>query len=341
MWINGIFYDMSAAPVWGADIQVLVGGKDRTGVMLPYLIDVSVTDKAGKSSDSCSLTFDDTDDVISLDMEGAEIEVVMNKTSVFEGVVETARSTGSRGGGRLVPVTAKSFDTRGPAKQPLAFHRDETTLGGFLSDAAKKAGFTMEVDPAFAPIARDYFSAEYESFLDLGEKFARELDGTFKLRGKKAVLVKRGATSLATAYGVVGPGGNVISWDIAPFTGRPQFQKAEARWFDRKKAEFKTETVDLDVGGDASNIIRLPMGDEDQAKARAGARKGEAKRGKGGGTIVTDLMVEAQAEAIFMLSGAKRDADGPWRIDGVTHHANRSGGAITTHDVKEPGAGED
>lgn len=338
MWINGVYYDLSAAPAWGVDWSVSVGGKDRTGVMQPFLIDISVTEKAGKSADTCSLTFDDTDGAIDLDMEGADISVALSGLTVFEGVVETARSTGSRGGGRLVPVTAKSFDTRGPAKQPLAFHRDETTLGGFLGDAAKKAGFSLSVDPAFASIARDYFAADYESFLDLGERFARELDGTFKLRGKKAVLVKRGATVLPPVYGIVGPGGNVISWDLAPFTGRPQFQKAQARWFDRKKAAYKTETVDLDLGGDAGNVIRLPMGDQAQAKGRAEARKGKAKRDKGGGSVVTDLMVEAQAEAIFVLTGARPGVDGPWRIDGVTHNANRNGGSITTLELKEPGA---
>lgn len=342
-WINGVFYDMSKPARWSVDWEVLVGGEDRTPEMRPYLIDVSVTDKEGTASDSCSLTFDDSDGSINLDIEGREIEVRLNGYSVFQGTVETARSTGSRGGGRLVPVTAKGFDTRGKAKEAQAFHKDDATLEEFLGEAAREAGFSLSIDPALGGITRDYWAADYESFLDLGEKMAREVNGTFKLRGRKAVLVKRGATGLAAVSGVVGPGGNVISWDLAPFTGRPAFTRAEARWFDRKEARFKTQSIDIDLGRDlpdAVNHTRFALGDEAQAKLRAEGREGEAKRDAGGGTVELDLAPEAQAEAPFVLSGAKPDIDGRWRIVSVTHKANRNGGSTTGLEVKEPGAAD-
>jgi uncharacterized protein len=340
-WINGVFYDLTSQANWSVKWQVLIEGKDLSSKMQPYLISISVTDKAGTASDSCQLTFDDTDDVINLDMEGKAIAVSLNGYPAFNGTVETARSQGSCGGGRIVLVTAKGFDTRGKAKQAQAFHMDDANLGKFLGAVAKDAGFDLVMDADLAGITRDYWSADYESFLDLGEKLAREVGGTFKIRGKQAVLVKRGENDLPTVNGVVGQGGNVISWDMAPFTGRSSYTKAEARWFDRKDAKFKTETIDIDLGKDApdaSNIVRMPMGDETQAKHRAGGRKSEAKRDAGVGTVTLDLAPDAQAEALFVLSGAKRDVDGNWRIDGVTHRADRAGGSITMLELKEPGA---
>lgn len=344
MWINGINYDLSQPPRWSVDWRVSVGGDDFTEAMRPYLIDISVTDKDGTASDSCSLTFDDTDGAIDLDMEGKSIEVLLNGVSVFLGTVETARSQGSRGGGRIVPVTAKGFDTRGKAKQAQAFHMDDATLGDFLGEAGRQAGLTVEVDPSLASIVRDYWSADYESVLDLGEKIAREVNGTFKIRGTKAVLVPRGGVALPTVQGIVGPGGNVISWDIAPFTGRPAFTKAKARWFDRKAATFREEEIEIDLGRDlpeAENIVRLPSGDGDQAKLRTEGRKSQAERDAGGGTVELDLTPEAQAEAPFTLTGARRGVDGTWRIASVTHKANRSGGATTGLEIKEPGASAD
>ncbi|MGQ2968901.1 MAG: phage tail tape measure protein [Allorhizobium sp.] len=286
-------------------------------------------------------TFDDTDGAIDLDMEGKSIELTLNGVSAFLGTVETARSQGSRGGGRVVPVTAKGFDTRGKAKQAQAFHMDDATLGDFLGEAGRQAGLTIEVDPSLASIVRDYWSADYESVLDLGEKIAREVNGTFKIRGNKAVLVPRGGVELPTVQGIVGQGGNVISWDIAPFTGRPAFTKAKARWFDRKAATFREEEVEIDLGRDlpdSENIIRMPAGDAAQAKLRAEGRKSEAERDAGGGTVELDLTPEAQAEAPFTLTGARRGVDGTWRIVSVTHKANRAGGATTSLEIKEPGA---
>ncbi|TRL35482.1 phage late control D family protein [Rhizobium straminoryzae] len=340
-WINNVFYDLTEAPTWSVDWSVIVGGKNRTSAMRPYLIDITVTDKEGTSSDTCSLTFDDTDGEIDLDMEGLDLLVRLNGIAVFDGVVETARSTGSRGGGRLIPVTAKSFDTRGKAKEAQAFHRDHATLRDFLEEAGRRAGYTISVDDALGAIERDYWSADYENFLDIGEKIAREVNGTFKIRGRQAVLVSRGNTELPTVHGIVGPNGNVITWDLAPFTGRPAYTKAQARYFDREKARWVTQEVDIDLGRDvpaATHVTRLPMGDRAQARRRAEGRHGEAKREAGGGTVLLDLTPEAQAEAPFVLSGARSQVDGRWRIVDVTHTANRGGGATTQLGVKEPGA---
>ena len=340
-WINGVLHDLSQQATWSIDWEVDIGGKDRTGVLRPYLIDISVTDKAGTTSDSCSLTLDDTGGQIALDMEGLDITVVLKGREVFQGTIETARSTGSRGGGRLIPITAKGFDTRGKAKQIQSFHKDDATLGEFMEEAAKRAGFSIRLDPSLASIRAPYWSAQHESFLDIGERLAREINGTFKLRGREAVLVERGSTSLASVQGIVGPGGNVINWDLAPFTGRGAWRKSKARYFDRATAKFVEEEIEIESDDDApdsNNIIRLPLADKDQAKRRTKGRKGEAKRDKGGGNVTLDLAPEAQAEGIFILSGAKPDIDGPWRIDSVGHRANRSGGSTTQLDLKEPGA---
>lgn len=341
MWINGVNYNLLAAPVWSVDWAVRVNGKNMTDVMRPRLIDLSISDHDGTSSDSCSLTFDDSEGDLDLDIEGRTLEIDLNGVSVFNGFVETPRSTGSRGGGRLVPITGTGLDPRGKAKQAQAFHKDDGTLGDFLGEAAERAGYQLVIDPALAGIERDYWSADYENFQDVGERIAREVNGTFKFRGKKAVLAERGATALNTIDAVFGPGGNVISWDLAPFTGRPAYAKAEARWFDRKQAKFMVQDLDLDIdgmSGDVINRIRFPVGDEGQAKNFVKGRKGEAKRDRGGGRIELDLSPEAQVEGIVRLSGAQPAVDIGWRIASLEHRANRSGGSTTGLEVKEPGA---
>ena len=193
-------------------------------------------------------------------------------------------------------------------------------------------------------IERDYWSADGESFLQLGQRLAREFNATFKVRGDMAVLQPRDKTPLATVNGIVGQ--NVISWDIAPFTGRKVFTKGKVKYFDRKEAAFKTEDVEFDLDRDlpdATNAVRATAADQAQAKDIGKARKSEAKREGGEGTVEMDLTVEAQAEAPFSLSGARPGVDGTYRIVSVKHKASRSGGSSTLLEIKQPqgSAGKD
>lgn len=327
---------------WSVDWSVSIGGADRSEDMRPYLIDIEVADKEGTSSDTCSLTFDDSDGQLQLPPEGVAIAITLDGFPAFNGTVDKVRSMGSRGGGRLLKVTGKGFDSRGKAKEGQSFHRDDATLKEFLEEAAENAGFSLSIDPQLASIRRDYWAADSENFMALGERIAREVNGTFKLRGTKAVLVKRGGNQLPTIAGTVGPGGNVISWDIAPFTGRGKFTRAEVRWFDRDEATFKSTEVEIESDDDApdvANIVRMPVGDEEQAKLRAEGRKSEAEREAGDGTVELDITPDAQAESPFKLSGARPGVDGTYRITDVKHKANRSGGATTSISIKQPGAG--
>lgn len=331
--------------MWTVDWSVSVGGRDRTRDMRPFLTDISVTDKEGSASDACQLTFDDSDGQLAIEGEGSPVIVGLAGVTVFTGVIETQRSSGSRGGGRILALTAKGFDERGKAKEGQDFHLDDASLEDFLGKAAGNAGFSISVDPALASITRPYWAASGESFVAIGQRLKRELNATFKLRGEKAVFVRRGGDHLSPVIGTVGSslqGGNVISWDIAPFTGRGAWTKTKARWFNREKAIFEEKEIEIDLDRDlpeATNLVRLRAADGDQAEAVAKARKGEAERESGEGSVELDITPQAQAEAPFILTGARPAVDGTYRIVTVTHRANRSGGATTSLELKQPGGG--
>lgn len=327
---------------WTVIWKVEVNGVDMTDRMRPYLMDITVTDKAGTSSDSCSLTFDDADGQLALPPVKSLVVVTINGVQKFTGYSEKPSSKGSRSAGRTITVTAKGFDTRGKAKEVQHFHRDETTLADFLQAAGKNAGFSVKVDDELGAIKRDYWSADGESFLGLGDRLAREFNGTFKLRGNQAVLVKRGATNLPTVNAIVGEGGNVTSWDITPVTGREAFSKARTRFFDRKKGAFKDVETDFDTSEDQLDVSQVPRNlaaDEADASNEGRARKGHAERKAGEGKVEMDLTLEAQAEATLVLSGARPGVDGTYTIDEVTTKASRSGGSSTSVSIKKPGGG--
>lgn len=333
---------------WRVDWAVFIDGRNTTSAMRPFLLSISVSDKDGQASDSCSMEFDDAGGQVKLPAESAGVQVYLQGVSVFTGMVDSVRSSGSRGGGRTLSVNAKGFDTKGKAKELQSHHMDDATLQQFLGKAAQNAGLSgVSIDPAFANISRDYWAASGESFLHLGQRLARELGGTFKIRGDRAVLAKRGegTTPLGTAMPVVigRVGSNVISWDISPFTGRGKYAKTKVRYFDRKEAKYKEIEVETGIDGEALDEARTSAADEGQAKAIAEGKKAEAERAGGEGSVELDLEPSAQAEGTFLLIGARPGVDGSYRIAGVTHKADRSGGSTTSLELKQPtgGAGKD
>ncbi len=331
---------------WNVKWSVLINGKDLSSRMRPFLTDIEVRDVQGEASDHCSLRFDDKGGVIKLPPKGSLVDVNLNGVNVFRGRVDSVRSSGTRGGGRLLSVDAKSFDTRGGAKSEQLFHKDDATLEEFLGHAAAKAGFSLKVDPQLASIFRDYWLADDESFMMLGHRLAREFGATFKIRDNVAALVPRGADlGLMPVEAVIGRGGNVINWDIEPFVGWPAAKSVKARWFDRKAARFEEKEVSLDMGEEATaeRTINTLASDSGGAESLANARKVDAEQDVGGGSVELDLTPHARAEAPLTLSGARAGVDGTYRITSVTHKANRSSGSTTRCEIKRPtnGAGTD
>lgn len=336
---------------WKVEWRVVVDGTDATSNMRPFLLDIEITDKDGTASDTCSLTFDDKDGQALLPKDGAKVQVFLQGAQKFSGTVDRVKSSGARGDGRRLKISAKGFDSRGKVKEPQGFHKDDASLKDFLEQAGKQAGLSgVIVGEKIASTIRDYWSANGESFLQIGQRLAREFNATFKVRagpdGDVAVLVPRDQTTLGAVRGIVGNGGNVIRWEVSPFTGRKVFTKGKVNYFDREKAAFQSEEVEFELDRDlpdATNVVRGTAADKDQAKAMGDARKSEAQREGGNGTVEMDLTIEAQAEAPFVLSGARPGVDGTYRIVSVKHKADRFGGAVTSVEIKQPqgGAGKD
>ncbi|QUS57768.1 phage late control D family protein [Pseudovibrio brasiliensis] len=272
---------------WTVDWSVNLNGDDISQDLRPYLLSISTTDKAGLSSDSCNLVLDDRGGQIKLPSAGHRLSVLLEGKKVFQGITDQPVSSSNRSGGQKLSIKAKGFDERSPFKQPLFFHKDDATLVEFLEDAAKKAGFNIKVDPAFKKIFRDYWSANGESFHSIGERYAKELNGAFKIRDKTAVLLPLGADNGLPLIKCTHPG-NIINWRLKPRDLRRAFTGSAVRYVDREKGKvvevkrpYKEEEIeDPALKQPVLNAIRSTVKDEDQAKELLKAREGQGKREK-------------------------------------------------------------
>ncbi|MGJ4927140.1 phage late control D family protein [Bradyrhizobium sp. HKCCYLS2038] len=270
--------------------RVIVDGNDISNLLNPILITLRVHDAAGTASDTADIEIDDTNGRVAFPRDGSYMAIDLGWRSrgiarVFEGTVDDVKSRGARGQGRTLHITAKSADTRGKTKQHHEKHWDKSTLGSVMQDAAGLAGVQMMVDPALASIERDWWGMTAESFLHFGHRIARDVGGSFKVFGRRAILVKRNA-GLSVSGSVLSTvtaqwGINLIDWDIAPVVGRPRYAKVRARWYDAKEARWKEEAVDIEGRqAQAEATVRFTRPAKDEAARAAENGKGASERNR-------------------------------------------------------------
>ena len=330
-----------------------IDGKDVSAGFAPHLTSIEVQDQAGSASDSATLEFDDADGAIVFPRSQAAIAISLADTTgmglVFRGTVDEVKSNGSRGSGRTLTITAKGADTSAPVKEGRERHWDGQTLGKVLDDAAKAHGLdSAKVAPALASIQLTYVAQQGESLLSFGQRLARENGGTFRISGKVAVMVERSAGTSATgkalANVVASWGDNLIDWNVSPVVSRPRYASTRARHHDRKANSWKSQTSTTGIKKSRGrHTHRFSRAHGAAAVGQAKSDASESQRQSGQGTCTIDGNTAARPEGTLTIRGARAGVDGDYRIDGVTHTYNSSGGFTTQLQLREPhgSAGED
>lgn len=337
-----------------ATYRIEIDGQDITSRLHSYLLRLSVEDKEGSSSDTCSIELDDADGQIALPRDGARVAVSYgwepgDPPLKFVGTVDDIRSSGSRGGGMTLSIEAKGFDTKGKAKEEQEKHWDDKTLREVFHEAAETAGIKRtKIDKELGEIKRPYWSMNGESFIAWAQGIAEEVGGTFKIQGDCAILLKRNKGESASGKPLptvrAERGVNLHSWDISPILGRARYKKVKARFYDKKAGKWKEKELELDDDEvEATKTIRSPATDEDEAKQHAEAEKGESERNKGAGSVTIEGDETAAPEGKCLVVGTRPGIDGEYTIVSVRDELSRGSGWTTSLELKKPGgeAGKD
>lgn len=324
-----------------------IDGADLTSRFDPHLISLSITDADGAKSDALDVTLDDAGGRILLPRAGAKVRAGIGWDDagapvLFEGVTDEPTSTGSRGGGMILSIGAKSADPKSAAKSTVEKHKDGGALGGVWSEWAREAGVDLRVAPDLASIERPYWAISNQSFHAAMTQLAREIGATYKVSGDRASLTPRAGA--ATASGAALPTvyatrpGNIISWSLSPKFERAAFKTFRQRTYDVKQAKMIFSEVEAQaVDGDAAMTDRFTNSDPDQARRQAESNRDEADRDKGGGTVILDGEPSAQSQADCVVSGVRAGIDGTYRIESARHAIARGGaGFTTTLTLKQP-----
>lgn len=328
-----------------AVFDVTVEGKSIASTLAPVLISIRVSDKAGSASDTATIVLDNRGGQIKMPPSGAKLEVFLGwsgLSKVFSGVVDDLRSSGSRSSGRVMTLTAKGLDTSKGAKEPRSKTFSDKTVKQILEEAGSMAGVSdVRVDKELASIKRAQEVMDNESFAAFGNRLAGEIGGTFKIRNDIAVMAKKGSgrtpdgdelPKITAAWG-----GNLHSYEIAPYVGRGRFKKIIVRYHDLKAGAWRQVEVETGLkGADAAQVGRFTAPDKAAAEQKANALKNQSEKNSGAGRVVIEGNVAAMSEGTLSLVGAGQVEDGEYRIDGVDHNYSGGGGFITSCSLAFP-----
>lgn len=328
--------------------DVMIEGRSIGTKLAPVLTSIQVDDQAGTHGDTATIVIDDSGGDIAFPQAGAKIKISLGwlgagMREVFTGTVDEVKSSGNRGGGKILSISAKGFDATGKVKQGQERHFDQKPVQDIIDAAAKDSGLTVEVDPAIAATVIPYIDMRGESLLHFGQRLARLVGASFRVQGDRAVIARRASDytpSIRAERGV-----NLHSWDITPVVGRAVYKKAKARYYDKAKGRTETVEAEIDTSGlsDAEFFRRELAADRGSAERAVKADAAVAKERTGGGTIVIEGAPDAVPDGLCILSGARKGIDGSYRVKSVSHSYSRGGGYVTTLEVAHPqgGAGAD
>jgi uncharacterized protein len=330
------------------DYAVWLNGQNVTSRLDPLLTSIKVTRASEAAADTCDIALADADGQIALPGERAPVLVFINGARVFSGFVSDVTASFSKGEGRALDVSASSVDNGSKVKEPVLRSADDLSFSDVARQWGQKAGLSVTVAGSVASVARPYWIMQNEDFLSWGQRMAREIGASFKILGSEAYFVGvnegvSGSGKTLTAIEAV-YGDNLISGSISPIISRPKFKNVEISYFDVKKGRRVNVPVETGIDDvDAALRTVISAADEAEAKQKAQAIGKQSDREKGGGSVVILGAEYAEPEAICNIRGVRPGVDGGYRIASVTHDLTKSGGFLTTLDLKQPqsGAGTD
>jgi len=322
-------------------LQAFRGGGSGANIFLgplgQRLISVSVTDKAGRESDTSKIILADPGRRLPRPAKGEIYTIFIgwaDEGPVLQGpfAVQTCSHRGSPEDGERLTIDLRAADFVDKLKAFGRKHYDEdTTAGKLFGDLAKEAGLGVSIAPDLAGIKLGYRLRWDQSVIDFATEVAEEIGAVVKPAGGKLVVMKKGA-------GQSGGGLDLApilirktkgySWDIS-IEPRPVYGNVAAAWLDKKKGLRKLVKHPTGRQG-PYHILPHAYRDEDDAKRAAEAAAYDLGNNEGSGTFESPGLPTARGGARAIATGYGDGIDGRWIAETVEHTVDKGGGFKTT-----------
>lgn len=327
---------------------IKANGEDITDRLSGLGVSMTVTDNEGVKADTLEINIDDMGGRVVTPKAGAVLQAIGGYRDKLRDFGQfSVDAVTLAGWPQSIQISAKSVAAKSLAKQrhTIAFKAaDFPDYGAILQHVASLAGVAPSIHSAISQIENLYEAAADEDLVQFLTRVSRKIGATISVKGQRLVAIPKGVGQSVSGVNLgiisIEKPGNLISYSVTWSDG-PKYSSVVASHYDRRKNEKKTVSEATGMDGPTWSI-REPYENETAAKRAAKAKAADLRRAQASATFQIDGDPFALAEASAVVSGARADVDGTWRIKSAAHSFSATGPYTTSLscDVPDSGATE-
>lgn len=332
---------------WKPTARVVVGGVDMTGLIMPRLTSLTITDTAGIQSDTLELMLTDTNPLarLAIPPTGAEIEVALGYAFAAQVVGLYIADELEVGGPpdhlRITAYASAHGETDGGrhalTEQFTRSWPEGTTVRTLVEAIASESGFEAAVSETAGEVDLPHLDQIDESDLNLLTRVARDNGLVFKPGGGRLVVVEAGESASVGGEPlprVLLTPGDVSSWRMVALR-REAVREVVTSYRDIAQSERVEVTAEApatayaedDVLAGVSQTRRVTRSYATRDAAIRAAQQEVKLSIRRSRQMAVTLPGRADliAEGRLILAGFRPGVDGEWLIRQVTHTLDAGG----------------
>ncbi|WP_213766738.1 contractile injection system protein, VgrG/Pvc8 family [Caballeronia sp. dw_19] len=306
-----------------AIFQVIANGDDITKTIQDRILRIRTVDKPGLESDSCEIELDDRDGKIQFPPKGATLRISLGWQG--EGLAFLGEyaidEIALKGPPASVIIRGRPANLRATSKTHRYGSWENAKLADIVGDVARRNKWTPACGIDVVVPRADQFG---ESDLHFITRLSRQYGATATIKAGKLIVAARGAgksaSGLPLATITLTPS-QLLDYTIT-FPDRANFVAVRTKVHDvktGKKIDLVIPNPDAPAGASAVHTERHAFASPEAAKAAGNARLQKLNQHTAKSTMVMQGRADFSAEKTVALQGFKKEADGDFLIDSVTH----------------------
>ncbi|TCK43482.1 hypothetical protein B0G84_1818 [Paraburkholderia sp. BL8N3] len=312
-----------------AIFQIIANGDDITRVIQDRVLRIHTIDKPGLDADECEIELDDRDGKIEFPPKGATLKVSLGwegQGLAFLGEYAIDEIS-LKGPPASVLIRGRPANMRATSKTHRYGSWENGKLADIVGDVARRNHWTPACAIDVVVPRADQFG---ESDLHFITRLSRQHGATATVKAGKLIVAGRGAGKSASGLplpSITLTPNMLLDYEIT-FADRASFAAVRTKVHDvktGKKIDLVIPNPDAPKGASAVHTERHAFASSEAAKAAANARLQKLNHHTAKSTMLMQGRADFSAEKTVTLKGFKKEADGDFLIDSVTHdYAGRS-----------------
>ncbi|WP_043345362.1 hypothetical protein [Methylobacterium sp. B1] len=336
--------------------EIWKGGENYTANFNNRTVQIQVDlVSGGGGGDTCQITVDDRDWLISTPQVGDGLEIYLGYAEVGlarTGVFQTDRVTFT-GPPKGITIHGTGASFAGSIKSHVVKNFDGKSLGDIVKGLLEGTGYSANIDESLSSLKIPYLNVNQSPIAAI-ENLSRQYGGIFKVNDKQVTIGKRDGNTTASGEAmstyVLNPS-HFAEWSVEHLN-RHQYDKVTATYKDADWNTTKFESAGTSssgfltangesAGGDKVFNIRGWFQNKELAQAAAKAKMAELDDMLGQGQFRLaqgDPWIRDSQRLI--LTGFRTGINGAYTTDVVRHTFTKDGGLSTSIVTKPPNTGD-